>query len=161
MLNCSKASNTNAVDCYWNSLRFGWKQQRPYLSVQKNGPFTCVIIFNCLNYPDQNNLSVGNTSKALPQKLYWPNSVHRLASYNAYSHKEDHVRYRSYRRYYHGPRPCPPKVTCCSKAWDRLQSFVGMVVACNNFGRYPSGNVKPRNSGGKICLIRFPGRNNA
>ncbi|MBT7202396.1 MAG: hypothetical protein HN867_02750, partial [Deltaproteobacteria bacterium] len=32
------------------------------------------------------------------QKLSWPNSVHRLASYNAYSHKEDHVRYRSYRQ---------------------------------------------------------------
>ena len=33
--------------------------------------------------------------KGSPPKLSWPNSVHRLASYNACSHKDDHAHYRS------------------------------------------------------------------
>ena len=68
-----------------NSLGFGWKQQRQFLSVRKNGLSTCVIIFNCLNYPDHNNLSVGNISKVHPQKLAWNNAVRRIPQliYNA------------------------------------------------------------------------------
>ena len=81
-------------------------------------------------------------------------------SYRAYSYKDDHTRYRPYWHYYHGSRSYPSKETNFSKAWNRLQSFVGTVEACDNFGRYSSGNIKPRNSGGKICLTRFSGKSN-